>query len=66
MEAAELIDDDNDPEASREERGIPLSSNHFLVFRMWINSMGVEDLYINNLIQDLRDGLVLGQVLNKL
>lgn len=56
MEAAGIIDDDNDPEASREER----------VFRMWINSMNLEDVYINNLIQDLRDGIFLCKVMDRL
>lgn len=56
MEAAKLIDDD-DPELSMEER----------VFRMWMNSLDLgEDFYINNLIQDLRDGVVLTKVMNKL
>jgi len=45
---AEMLDDEN-AEDSREER----------VFRMWINSLGIEDLYINNLYEDLRDGVVL-------
>ena len=26
---------------------------------MWINSLGIEDLYVNNLYEDLRDGVVL-------
>ena len=45
---ADLFDDD-DQEDSREER----------VFRMWINSLGIEDMYVNNLYEDLRDGVVL-------
>jgi len=40
---------------SREER----------MFRMWINSLGIEDLYINSLFQDCRDGLVLLKVIDK-
>lgn len=56
MTAAGIIDDDNDPEASREER----------VFRMWMNSLNIEDVYINNLIQDMRDGLILCKVMDKL
>jgi len=47
-----LTDDEGD---SREER----------VFRMWINSLGVEDLYIHSLFEDLRDGVVLLQVMDK-
>jgi plastin-1 len=39
-EAALLIDDDKDLEMSLEER----------VFRMWINSLNLEGIYINNLI----------------
>jgi len=56
--AAGLIDDDNDPEASREER----------VFRMWINSMNLDngEVYINNLYQDLKDGLILAKVMDSL
>ncbi|KAL4508359.1 hypothetical protein ABPG72_003663 [Tetrahymena utriculariae] len=54
--AAGMIDDDNDPEASREER----------VFRMWMNSLNIEDVYLNNMIQDLRDGVVLCKIMDKL
>lgn len=56
-EAAEMIGllDDENEEDTREER----------VFRMWINSLGIEDLYVNNLYEDLRDGVVLLQVENK-
>jgi plastin-1 len=45
---ANLLDDDDQGD-SREER----------VFRMWINSLGIEDMYVNNLYEDLRDGVVL-------
>jgi len=34
-------------------------------FRMWINSLGV-DPYVNNLYEDLRDGLILLQILDKI
>ena len=51
---ADLFDDD-DQEDSREER----------VFRMWINSLGIEDMYVNNLYEDLRDGVVLLRVEDK-
>jgi plastin-1 len=51
---AGLLDDDVGD--SREER----------VFRMWINSLGVEDLYVNNLFEDLRDGVVLLQLMDKI
>jgi len=45
---------DDDVGDSREERA----------FRMWINSLGIEDLYINNLFEDCNDGLVLLKVLD--
>lgn len=51
--AAELIDDD--VEGSREERS----------FRMWVNSLGVEGVYLNNLYSDLHDGMPLLKVLEK-
>jgi len=35
------------------------------MFRMWINSLGIDDLYVNSLYQDCRDGLVLLKVLDK-
>jgi plastin-1 len=50
---AGLLDDDKGD--SREER----------MFRMWINSLGIDDLYVNSLYQDCRDGLVLLKVLDK-
>jgi len=49
--AGMLNDDVGD---SREERA----------FRLWINSLGVEDLYIHSLFEDLRDGVVLLQVMD--
>ena len=51
---ADLLDDENE-EDSREER----------VFRMWINSQGIDDCYVNNLYEDLRDGCVLLKVEDK-
>jgi len=53
VDMAGLLDDDVGD--TREER----------VFRMWINSLGVEDLYVNNLFEDLRDGVVLLQLMDK-
>lgn len=51
---AELIDDD--VEGSREERS----------FRMWLNSlMAKDDVYINNLHEDIKDGVVLLKVIDK-
>ena len=47
---------DDDIEGSREERA----------FRQWINSLGIEDVFINNLYEDLRDGLVLLKVIHKI
>ncbi|ETN97679.1 fimbrin-like 71 K protein, partial [Reticulomyxa filosa] len=51
-----IIDDDHDPTGSREERA----------FRMWINTLGIADLYINNLFEDCRDGLTLLKVIDKI
>jgi len=46
-DAAGIIDDDI--EGSKEERA----------FRLWINSLQLEDCFVNNLYEDCRDGLVL-------
>lgn len=46
----------DDIEGSRDERA----------FRFWINSLNIEDLYINNLYEECRDGLVLLKVIHKL
>ena len=54
-EAAQLLDDD-DVESTKEER----------VFRLWMNSLGVEDLYINNLYEDVKDGINLIKVIEKI
>ncbi|KAI9918659.1 hypothetical protein PsorP6_012157 [Peronosclerospora sorghi] len=48
-----LYDDVGD---TREER----------VFRMWINSLAIEDVYINHLYSDLSDGMKLLKVLDKI
>ena len=53
-ELAQMIEDD--VEGSREERA----------FRQWINSLGIEDVFVNNLYEDLRDGLVLLKVIHKI
>lgn len=53
-ELAGLMDDDFG--ASREERA----------FRMWINTLGIDDLYVNNLFEDCKDGLVLLKVMDKI
>lgn len=46
----------DDIEGSRDERA----------FRFWINSLNIEDLYINNLYDECRDGLLLLKVIHKL
>jgi plastin-1 len=46
----------DDIEGSRDERA----------FRFWINSLNIDDLYINNLYEECRDGLVLLKVIHKL
>lgn len=54
QDMAEFLDDDIGD--TREER----------VFRMWINSLGLEDANINNLFEDLRDGVIILQVMDKI
>jgi len=53
LEKAGLLEDDFGD--SREERA----------FRMWINSLGIKDLYINSLYEDVKDGLALLKVIDK-
>jgi hypothetical protein len=48
--------DNDDVEGSRDERA----------FRFWINSLNIDDLYINNLYDDSKDGLVMLKVEDKL
>jgi len=43
-------------EESREERA----------FRQWINSLGIEDVFCNNLYHDLKDGMVLCKVIHRI
>jgi plastin-1 len=52
-EAAKLLQDD--VEGSREERA----------FRMWMNSLGLPDLYVNNLYEDSKSGVILLKVIDK-
>jgi plastin-1 len=52
-EAAKLLSDD--AEGSREERA----------FRMWINSLGLPDIYVNNLYEESRSGVLLLKVIDK-
>jgi len=53
-EAAALLDDDI--EGSQEERA----------YRMWINSLGIEDLFVNNFFEEARDGMLLLKVIHKI
>eukprot|EP00457_Paulinella_chromatophora_P003372 gb/GEZN01003379.1/.p1 GENE.gb/GEZN01003379.1/~~gb/GEZN01003379.1/.p1 ORF type:complete len:621 (-),score=142.34 gb/GEZN01003379.1/:300-2162(-) len=54
LEKAGLLEDDVGD--SREERA----------FRMWINSLGIPDLYINNLFEDLKSGLGLLKLIDRI
>jgi len=54
LDKAGLLDDDFGD--SREERA----------FRMWINSLGVKDLYMNSLYEDVKDGIGLLKVIDKI
>lgn len=53
-EVAKLLEDDI--EGSRDERA----------FRFWINSLNIEDLYVTNLYEEARDGLLLTKVIDKI
>lgn len=53
-EAAAMIDDDI--EGSREER----------VFRLWINSLGIEGVQVTNLFDDFNDGLLCNKIIEKI
>ena len=53
-EAAKFLKDD--VEGTREERA----------FRNWINNIGIEDLYVNNLYEDVKDGTVLLRVFERI
>jgi len=53
-DAANLVDDDI--EGSKEER----------TFRYWINSLGIEDVYVENLYDECNDGILLCKVIHKL
>jgi len=54
-EAAALVDDDT-TEGSREERS----------FRLWINSLGLEGVFIDNLFEECRTGMLLLKVIDKI
>ena len=34
-------------------------------FRMWINSLGLDGVYVNNLYEDIKDGIILLKVLER-
>jgi plastin-1 len=54
FESAKLLDDD--VEGTREERA----------YRMWINSLGIDDVYINSsLYEEVRSGVLLLKVIDK-
>jgi plastin-1 len=54
LDLAGIIDDDI--EGSKEERA----------FRMWINSLGIDGVFIDSLFHDLQDGLVLLKVIHRI
>ena len=54
-DAAALLDDDNSND-SKEERQ----------FRMWINSLQIEDCFVVDLYDDVKDGLILLKVMDKI
>jgi len=54
LDKAGLLDDDTGD--SREERA----------FRMWINSLNIDGLHINSLFEDVKDGLCLLKVIDKI
>lgn len=35
-------------------------------FRMWINTLGIEETYVNNIFEDCKDGLLLLKVIDKI
>lgn len=47
---------DDDVEGTREERA----------FRLWINSLGIDGVYIDNLFDGLSDGYLLCRVVDKI
>ena len=53
-EAAKLLDDDI--EGTREERS----------FRMWINSLGIDGVNVNNLYEDIKDGLIMLKIFDRI
>ena len=59
------MDDDNDLEASLEER-CKLILFKTIAFRMWMNSLGIDNFYINNMYEDLKDGINLLKILDNM
>lgn len=53
-EAVGLIDDDI--EASKEER----------MFTRWINTLGIDGVFVTDLVQECKDGVLLNQVIDKI
>jgi len=53
LEDTDIVIDD---EGTREERA----------FRQWINSLGIEDVFVDNLYQDLKDGIILCKVIHRI
>lgn len=53
IDLAGLLDDG---EGTKEERA----------FRLWINSLGIDGVFIDNLYEDLRDGIVLCKVCHRI
>jgi len=53
-EAVGLIDDDI--EASKEER----------MYTRWINTLGIDDVFVTNLVEECRDGVLLCKVIDKI
>lgn len=54
FEKCKMLDDD--AEGSREERA----------YRMWINSMGIDGVHVNNLYEDCRSGILLLKVIDRI
>lgn len=47
---------EDDIEGSRDERA----------FRLWINSLNIDDISVNNLYEEAKDGILLLKVIDKL
>jgi plastin-1 len=53
-DAAAFLDDD--VEGTKEERA----------FRIWMNSLEIEDVYVNDMLEECFDGLILARVMDKI